>query len=108
MVFGLTQISLFVVLAHTDPTDLTELHCGWEISRRLVDLFDSGPHTDLTDLTGFLCGWEISRISVNEDKGMFFYFLLYNLLLISLIAVHYSVIAVFKIFFVEINQVADS
>ena len=52
---------------------------------------------------------------MNEDKGMFFYFLLftfyfllYNLLLISLIAVHYSVIAVFEIFFVEINQVAES
>lgn len=75
-----------------------------------MDLFDSEPHTDLTDSTGFLCGWEISRISVNEDKGMFFtfYFLLYNLLLISLVAVHYSVIAVFKIFFVEINQVAES
>ena len=80
-----------------------------------MGLFDSEPHTVLTDPTGFLCGWEISRISVNEDKGMFFYFLLftfyfllYNLLLISLIAVHYSVIAVFEIFFVEINQVAES
>ena len=28
MVFGLTQISLFVVLAHTDPTDLTEFFVG--------------------------------------------------------------------------------
>ena len=101
-------MGLFDSEPHTDPTDPTGFLCGWEISRRLVGLFDSGPHTDLTDPTGFLCGWEISRISVNEDKGMFFYFLLYNLLLISLIAVHYSVIAVFEIFFVEINQVAES
>lgn len=73
-----------------------------------MSLFDSGPHTDLTDSTGFLCGWEISRISVSVDGGMLFYFLFYNLLLISLVAVHYSVIAVFEIFFVEINQVAES
>ena len=43
-----------------------------------------------------------------------FYELFYELILnpklelISLIAVHYSVIAVFEIFFVEINQVAES
>ena len=92
----------------TDPTDPTVFLCGWKISRRLVGLFDSEPHTDLTDPTGFLCGWEISRISVSVDGGMLFYFLLYNLLLISLVTVHYSVIAVFEIFFVEINQVAES
>ena len=71
-------MGLFDSGPHTDLTDSTGFLCGWKISRRLVGLFDSEPHTDLTDPTGFLCGWEISRISVNEDKGMFFYFLLFT------------------------------
>ena len=112
-------MGLFDSEPHTDLTDPTGFLCGWKISQRLwaystpsltqipqipqVFFVDGKSHRGC----GLLWG-EISRISVNEDKGMFFYFLLYNLLLISLVAVHYSVIAVFEIFFVEINQVAES
>lgn len=71
-------MGLFDSEPHTDLTDPTGFLCGWEISRRFVGLIDFGPNTDLTDPTGCLCGWEISRISVNEDGGMLFYFLLYN------------------------------
>ena len=75
MVFGLTQISLFVVLAHTDPTDLTEFFVGsfWltQIPRISLNCIDDGKshrivwlesrggfwaHTDPTDLTDFFVG----------------------------------------------------
>lgn len=59
MTGNLTEaVGLFDSEHHTDLTDPTGFLCGWEISRRLVGLFDSEPHTDST---GFLCGWKISR-----------------------------------------------
>ena len=46
VVFGLTQIPLFVVLAHTDPTDLTEFFVGgfWltQIPRISLNCIDDG------------------------------------------------------------------
>ena len=78
MVLGLTQIPLFVVLAHTDPTDLTDFFVG-----------DFWAHTDLA-----VCGFgltQIPRISLNciddgkshrivwlESGGGFLIFIFYD------------------------------
>ena len=70
-------MDLFDSEPHTDPTDPTGFSLWVGNLTETVGLFGSEPHTDLTDPTGFLCGWEISRISGSEDKGMFFYFIIY-------------------------------